>query len=90
METNNKKRTKRKKYYTKTHHPALRLCSSFPNNALQQLVPKITEHANSGDVEKRGKGGKEKGEEKKSSRKKSLADGKCISMIFLFSLEVFA
>jgi hypothetical protein len=34
--------------------------------------------------------GEEKGEEKKSSRKKSLADGKCISMIFLFSLEVFA
>lgn len=34
-----------KKYYTKTHHLALRLCSLFPNNTLLQLVPKITEHA---------------------------------------------
>lgn len=39
-------------FYTKTHHLALRLCSLFPNNALLQLVPKITEHAKSGGRKK--------------------------------------
>lgn len=68
MATNTKE--EEEKYYTKTHHLALRLCSSFPNNAPQQLVPKITEHANSED----GKGGKRSEREKvvgKVSRMKS-------------------
>lgn len=68
-------------FYTKTHHLALRLCSLFPNNALQQLVPKITEHAKSGGkswscflgTEKKGRGEK-------------LADEKSISMTFFFLL----
>lgn len=70
-----------KKYYTKTHHLALRLCSLFPNNALQQLVPKITEHAKT-----------EEGDDEdenvvflKTRTSKKLADEKCISMISLHS-----
>jgi hypothetical protein len=44
-EKNGNKHKEEEEYYTKTHHLALRLRSLFPNNALQQLVPKITEHA---------------------------------------------
>lgn len=69
-------RGRKKKYYTKTHHLALRLCSLFPNNALWQLVPKITEHA---------KRTTKKNSFLEAEMEKQLADEKRISMIFFLA-----
>jgi hypothetical protein len=89
METNNKKRTKREKNITQKliilHYDYVvhSLTMRFSNWCQRSQSTQTAEMWRNGEREK-------KAMEKKSSRKKSLADGKCISMIFLFSLEVFA
>lgn len=75
-----------KKYYTKTHQLALRLCSLFPNNAPRNWC----QRSQSTQGEKRKENGRKKsssssrGKQNKDEKKK-LADEKCISMIFFAS-----
>lgn len=81
------------KYYKQTHHLALRFRILFPNNALWQLVPRITEHAKI-YKKKRTTSRKEVTRflillPSKTWGRENSADVKCISMIHFFLCSRF-